>query len=195
MKGFCSGPGLPIPLHFFGECQVNLGMLEKLHENSVGSNQCPGPPKDPSRGATFENVCASALVLLPGKFQEQKSLTGYSPWSHKESDMTEQLSTHTHAHTHTQAAKYPKELSSAWGHRWNFPFVSTTSSNSSYDAWFIHRFQLLFHVVLYQEMFCSTDFCSWWPYSYPWDCWISRLSIDETYHNTCYKGILSQSTL
>ena len=83
--------------------------------------------------------------------------------------------THTHTHTHIQAAKYPKELSSAWGHMWNFPFVPTTSSNSSYDAWFIHRFQLLFHVVLYQEMFCSTDFCSWWPYSYPWDCWISRL--------------------
>ena len=26
---------------------------------------------------------------------------GYSPWGHKESDMTERLSTHTHTHTHT----------------------------------------------------------------------------------------------
>ena len=26
----------------------------------------------------------------------QRSLAGYSPWGHKESDMTEQLSTHTH---------------------------------------------------------------------------------------------------
>ena len=29
------------------------------------------------------------LVLLPGKPHGQKSLEGYSPWSHKESNMTE----------------------------------------------------------------------------------------------------------
>ena len=28
------------------------------------------------------------LVFLPGKFHGQRSLVGYSPWSHKESDMT-----------------------------------------------------------------------------------------------------------
>ena len=33
-------------------------------------------------------------VSFPGKFQRQRSLAGYSPWGHKESDMTEQLSTH-----------------------------------------------------------------------------------------------------
>ena len=31
------------------------------------------------------------LVFLPGKFQGQRSLVGYSPWAHKELDMTEQL--------------------------------------------------------------------------------------------------------
>ena len=31
------------------------------------------------------------LVLLPGKSHGQRSLVGYSPWDHKESDMTEQL--------------------------------------------------------------------------------------------------------
>ena len=30
-------------------------------------------------------------VLLPGKSHEQRSVVGYSPWSHKESDTTEQL--------------------------------------------------------------------------------------------------------
>ena len=35
-------------------------------------------------------------VLLPGEFHGQRSLAGYSPWGHKESDTTEQL-------THTQA--------------------------------------------------------------------------------------------
>ena len=29
--------------------------------------------------------------LLPGKFYGQRSLLDYSPWGHKESDMTEQL--------------------------------------------------------------------------------------------------------
>ena len=30
-------------------------------------------------------------VFLPGGFHGQRSLVGYSPWSHKESDTTEQL--------------------------------------------------------------------------------------------------------
>ena len=34
-------------------------------------------------------------VFLPGKFHGQRSLVGYSPWSHKEPESTE--------HTHKQA--------------------------------------------------------------------------------------------
>ena len=34
-------------------------------------------------------------VFLPGKFNGQRSLAGYSPWSSKESDTTEQQSTRT----------------------------------------------------------------------------------------------------
>ena len=33
-------------------------------------------------------------VFLPGKFHVQRSLVDCSPWGHKESDMTEQPSTH-----------------------------------------------------------------------------------------------------
>ena len=33
-------------------------------------------------------------VFLPGKSHGQRSLAGYNPWSHRESDTTEQLSTH-----------------------------------------------------------------------------------------------------
>ena len=33
-------------------------------------------------------------VFLAGEFHEQRSLVGYSPWGHKELDMTEQLSAH-----------------------------------------------------------------------------------------------------
>ena len=35
-------------------------------------------------------------VLLPGESQGQRRLGGYSSWGHKESDTTEQLSTHPH---------------------------------------------------------------------------------------------------
>ena len=34
-------------------------------------------------------------LLLPGEFHEQRSLVGYSPWGHKESDATEQLTLNT----------------------------------------------------------------------------------------------------
>ena len=34
-------------------------------------------------------------VFLPGKLHGQRSLVGYSPWGRKESEKTEQLSTHT----------------------------------------------------------------------------------------------------
>ena len=48
-------------------------------------------------------------VFLPGESHGQRSLADYSPWGHKGSDKTEQLSmcacacahTHTHTHTHT----------------------------------------------------------------------------------------------
>jgi len=35
-------------------------------------------------------------VFLPGESHRQRDLAGYSPWSPKESDRTEQLSTHIH---------------------------------------------------------------------------------------------------
>ena len=39
-----------------------------------------------------------APVFLPGKFLRQMSLTGYSPWGPKESDMTEHACKHTHVY-------------------------------------------------------------------------------------------------
>ena len=37
---------------------------------------------------------APTPIFLPEKFYGQRSLEGYNPWTHKESDITE----HTHAH-------------------------------------------------------------------------------------------------
>ena len=41
-------------------------------------------------------------VFLPGEFHRQRGLAGYSPWGHKELNITERMHTHTHTHTHTQ---------------------------------------------------------------------------------------------
>ena len=35
-------------------------------------------------------------VFLPGKSHGERSMVGYSPWGHKESNTTQQLSTYTH---------------------------------------------------------------------------------------------------
>ena len=43
----------------------------------------------------LEKGMATTPVFFPGKSHRQRSLAGYSPWGHKESDTTEQL---THAH-------------------------------------------------------------------------------------------------
>ena len=59
----------------------------------------------------LEKGMATTPVFLPGESHGQRSLVGYSPWGHKESDTTEQLSlTHSltassrssHIHTLTQ---------------------------------------------------------------------------------------------
>ena len=49
-------------------------------------------------------------VFLPGKSHGQRSVAGYSPWSHKESDTTKRLNTHTEiCNVHFSAR--PTELS------------------------------------------------------------------------------------
>ena len=40
----------------------------------------------------LEEEMATHSVFLPGKSHGQTSLVGYSPWGHKELDITEQLS-------------------------------------------------------------------------------------------------------
>ena len=39
----------------------------------------------------LEKAWQPTPLFLPGKSQGQRSLVGYSPWGHKESDMTECL--------------------------------------------------------------------------------------------------------
>ena len=71
-------------------CRICLPMqeLQKMWGSIPGLGGSPGE----GNGSTFQYSCLEK--------NGQRSLPGYSPWGHKESDMTEQL-THTHTHTHT----------------------------------------------------------------------------------------------
>ena len=41
------------------------------------------------QGDPRKRECQPTPEFVPGKFHGQKSLVGYSPWGHKESDLTE----------------------------------------------------------------------------------------------------------
>ena len=53
-------------------------------------------------------------VFLPGKFHGERSLAGYSPWGHKESDMTEQLNTHIATSVKNYWTTFTYSLPRAW---------------------------------------------------------------------------------
>ena len=57
----------------------NLPVVQEIQVRSLGQ-------EDP-----MEKGMAPTPVFLPGEFHGQGSLVGYSPWSHKELDTTEQL--------------------------------------------------------------------------------------------------------
>ena len=58
--------------------------------------QCGRPGFDPWVGTIpWRRAWQPTPVFLPGEFQGQRSLTGYSPWGCKESDTTEHTCTHT----------------------------------------------------------------------------------------------------
>ena len=63
--------------------------LPTMHETQV---QSLGQEDLLEKGrATAGGSEVSTPVLLPGEFCGERSLVGNSPWSHKELDMTEQL--------------------------------------------------------------------------------------------------------
>ena len=55
-------------------------------------------------------------VFFPGKSHGQRSLPGYSPWDHRESDMTEWLSTHARLRTTASVPCLclPSQILSGW---------------------------------------------------------------------------------
>ena len=81
--------GLKEPMHkkCFTECLASLVVrvknLPAMQEILVRS---PGWEDSPEKGM------ATHSTILPVEFHRQRSLVGYRPWSHKELDMTKQLS-------------------------------------------------------------------------------------------------------
>ena len=77
-------------------CKGFLGgaVVKNLSANAGGTRDLGSTPRS-GRSPGVGNSTPTVL-FLPGKFHGQQSLAGYSPWGPKESDMTEQLSTHKH---------------------------------------------------------------------------------------------------
>ena len=69
-----------------------------------------------------------APVFLPRESHGQRSLAGYNPWGHKESDTTKQL---THTHTHTHKALTLSSLVFIFLSFCHFDWVSSTALSSS----------------------------------------------------------------
>ena len=62
----------------------SLGKESACNAGDPGST--PGLGKSPGEGKGNSLQCT-----YPGEFHGQRSLMGYSPWGHKESDMTERI--------------------------------------------------------------------------------------------------------
>ena len=94
-------------------------------------------------------------VFLPGKSHGQRSLAGYSPWGHKESDTTERLTLSIlHTRNHSKHWKYsieyekilvPMELTSQYGkiHHKEVNKTIKTIADSHKD----HEEYILFFIV------------------------------------------------
>ena len=56
--------------------------MQSMAHAELDGNRC---------GISLEKAWQPTPVFLPGECHGQKSLASYSPWDHKESDMTERL--------------------------------------------------------------------------------------------------------
>ena len=76
-----------------------------------------------------------ALVFSPGKSHGQRSLAGYSPWGHRESDMTGHTHARTQTHTHPERKGKQDQEEVCWrgvcgNHSEGFEFSPTMNLRS-----------------------------------------------------------------
>ena len=73
----------------------------------------------------------STPVLLTGKSHVQRNPAGYSPWGHKESDRTQQLSMPTRCHSLRQGSLKQKQWESkSFYSQFNFEVASTSATST-----------------------------------------------------------------
>ena len=76
-----------VDTHTHTHAHTHTHMAHSIKETSL---QCRRPDFNPRVGKIpWRKEWISTSVFLPGKFHEQRSPVGYSPWDHKELDTTE----------------------------------------------------------------------------------------------------------
>ena len=80
------------------------GLLRWLSDKESACN-AGNPGLIPGSGRSPEG---DPPVFLPGEFHGQRSLAGYTPWGHKELDMTEQLTLHYYYYLTRNARRVPQ---------------------------------------------------------------------------------------
>ena len=95
--------------------QNQLTMIENHRDDSVGKESACKARDTGDAGSITGSERAPGgekrqptPLLLPGKSHGQRSLAGYSPWGCKESDLTEQLSTHEETKKNLKLTVAPK---------------------------------------------------------------------------------------
>ena len=83
--------GFEFWFHSFDVKSINEVLTFSLVAQMVKHLPAMRETRVPSLGQEdlLEKEMATHPVLLPGKLHGQRSLVGYSPWGHKESDTTE----------------------------------------------------------------------------------------------------------
>ena len=88
----------------------NLPVMQKTQVQSLGQEDCWRRKRQPTP------------VFLPGESHWQRGLVGYSPWGHKESDTTEQLTLDVYlmgfdgSHCSVSPIAGPYKVFSLWGY-------------------------------------------------------------------------------
>ena len=156
--------------------------------------QCRRPGFNPWVGKIpWRRAWQSTPVFLPGKSHGQRTLVGYSPWSHIESDITQWL-THTHTHTHTPIAiswvTFLLEKKNWWVKRTSsFPypraavdhltvFIINDNATAAHQSTHYQVLPCLGHCVCYIRLPIQAS--SWpisWMLFYRWDSRGQRLPV------------------
>ena len=95
-------------------------------------------------------------VFSLGKFHGQRSLAGYSPWGHKESEWSELLSTHTH--TYLLVIMNNAAIHKVFcGHIFSFLLEGRYSSILGRDCWIYFFFNWRINTLQNCVGFCQTS--------------------------------------